>query len=68
MVSEKSSKLSSREGIAYIVVDDDTRSSDRVRLPAERPDRYDASFYADLLIRAATSVAVPPGGECDVQE
>ncbi|MFC5973073.1 type B DNA-directed DNA polymerase [Halomarina salina] len=49
------------EGVAYVVVDDDRRSCDRVRLAAERPDRYDASFYADLLVRAATSVVGPLG-------
>ena len=49
------------EGVAYVVVDDDRRSCDRVRLAAERPDRYDATFYADLLVRAATSVVGPLG-------
>ena len=49
------------EGVAYVVVDDETRTSERVRLAVERPTAYDEAFYSDLLIRAAVSVVAPMG-------
>jgi len=56
------------ESVTYVVVDDEKRSSDRVELAAEEPSAYDASFYADLLVRAAASVVGPQGWrESDVR-
>ena len=49
------------EDVEYVVVDDDARSAARVRLAYESLDRYDADFYADLLVRAAESVLSPFG-------
>ena len=46
------------QDIHYVVVDDDKRSRERVRLPFEVDD-YDTAFYADLLFRAAESVLSP---------
>jgi DNA polymerase I len=47
------------QDVSYVVVDDDNRSRDRVRLACENPDDYDATFYADRLLRAAESVLAP---------
>ncbi|WP_226022174.1 type B DNA-directed DNA polymerase [Halomicrobium salinisoli] len=49
------------QDVRYVVVDDDRRDRDRVRLPWEDPDRYDADFYETLLVRAAESVVSPLG-------
>ena len=49
------------EDVEYVVVDDDKRSAARVRLAHEDVDRYDAAFYADLLVRAAESIVSPLG-------
>ncbi|WP_254820849.1 type B DNA-directed DNA polymerase [Haloglomus halophilum] len=46
---------------AYVVVDDDATTADRVRLAHEEGDRYDADYYDDLLCRAAESVLSPLG-------
>jgi len=43
------------QDIHYVVVDDDKRSRERVRLSFEADD-YDRAFYAELLFRAAESV------------
>jgi DNA polymerase I len=53
--------VSPGEDVEYVVVDDDKASSARVALAFEEPDRYDADFYADLLVRAAESVVSPLG-------
>lgn len=47
----------------FVVVDDDARSRERVRLDFEIDDstEYDADFYADRLLRAAGSVLAPLG-------
>ena len=47
------------QDVSYVVMDDDKRSRDRVRLACENPDDYDAAFYADRLLRAAESVLAP---------
>jgi DNA polymerase I len=49
--------------VRYVVVDDDERSPERVRLAHESGDldRYDGEFYADQLYRAAESVLAPTG-------
>jgi DNA polymerase, archaea type len=47
--------------VSYVVVDDSKRSRDRVQLSHKSLDRYDADFYADLLLRAAESVCSPVG-------
>ena len=47
--------------IQYVVVDDDARTRERVRLDFEEPDSYDADFYANLLVRACESVVSPLG-------
>jgi len=50
------------QDVRYVVVDDGaTRPRDRVRLPFEAGDRYDAEYYADRLLRAAGSVVAPFG-------
>jgi len=49
------------QSVQYVVVDDDARSRERVRLAFEPIDDYDAEFYADLLIRACESVTAPLG-------
>jgi len=41
-----------------VVVDDEKRTRERVRLPWEA-DRYDPECYAELTIRAAESVLLP---------
>ncbi|MGM0605021.1 MAG: type B DNA-directed DNA polymerase [Halobacteriota archaeon] len=49
------------QSIAYVVVDDEKSSCDRVRLAVEEPDRYDPTYYDTELLRAATSVVSPCG-------
>ena len=49
------------QDVRYVVVDDDRSDRDRVRLPWEPIDRYDADFYETLLVRAAESVLSPLG-------
>ncbi|MFB6309597.1 MAG: type B DNA-directed DNA polymerase [Salinirussus sp.] len=49
------------QDVRYVVVDDTAESRERVRLPFEPVDDYDADFYADLLVRAAESVIAPIG-------
>ncbi|WP_119821781.1 type B DNA-directed DNA polymerase [Halalkaliarchaeum desulfuricum] len=48
------------QDVEYVVVDDDKRSRDRVKL-AHEADDYDADFYRERLIRAAESVLSPVG-------
>ncbi len=47
--------------IEYIVIDDTRSSRDRVRLATEEPATYDAAYYDQALLRAATSVLSPVG-------
>ncbi|MFC3957851.1 type B DNA-directed DNA polymerase [Halovivax cerinus] len=47
--------------VEYVVVDDSKSGRDRVQLPHEEIDRYDAEFYATELVRAAESVLSPAG-------
>ncbi len=49
------------QDVTYVVVDDDTKSRDRVRLAHEPGDDYDSEFYRDRLVRAAESVLSPRG-------
>ncbi len=49
------------QDVRYVVVDDDARLRNRVRLHFEDPPSYDADFYADRLLRAAESVLSPLG-------
>jgi len=51
-------KRSPGQDIHYVVVDDEKRSRERVRLPFEADD-YDPAFYVELLFRAAESVLSP---------
>jgi len=44
-----------------VVVDDDKRSRDRVRLACEGLDDYDPEFYLDQILRAAESLLAPFG-------
>ncbi len=64
--------LSYRPGqsVQYVVVADDaSRTMGRVRLHFEEYTDYDAEYYADLLVRAATSVVSPFGWtERDVRD
>ncbi|QLH79669.1 type B DNA-directed DNA polymerase [Halosimplex rubrum] len=47
--------------IAYIVVDDDKSSRDRVSLAHEGIDSYDTAYYETQLVRAVESVLAPLG-------
>ncbi len=49
------------EDVRYVVVDDDRRSRDRVKLAHESPTTYDTSYYVDLALRAAHSIVAPLG-------
>lgn len=51
------------ENVAYVVVDDEKTSRERVRLASEdgREGEYDVGFYRDLTVRAAESVLSPFG-------
>ncbi|PCR90037.1 DNA polymerase domain-containing protein [Natrinema ejinorense] len=49
------------QSVEYVVVDDDARGSERVRLALEEPRTYDADYYATLLVRACESVLSPLG-------
>jgi DNA polymerase I len=49
------------EDVRSVVVDDDARTADRVRLHFEDVDDYDAEYYVTLLVRAAESVCSPLG-------
>ena len=56
--------------VEYVVVDDDRRDRDRVRLASEgvSPDQIDTGHYEDLLVRACASVLGPLGWSAsDVQ-
>ncbi len=44
------------QSVRYVVVDDDARSAERVRLALEEPTDYDADFYATLLVSACEEV------------
>lgn len=48
------------QSITYVVTDDGRSGRERVALPGEA-ERYDAGFYADLLVRAAAEVTAPLG-------
>lgn len=56
-------ELSPGQNVRYVVVNDDARRQERVRMHFEDVDRYDAGYYADLLIRACESVISPLGWE-----
>jgi DNA polymerase I len=49
------------QDVHFVVVDDGARGRERVRLPFEEVGRYDADFYATLLVRACESVVSPLG-------
>jgi DNA polymerase I len=49
------------QDIAYVVVDDEKRSRDRVALAHETVESYDVSYYETRLIRATESVLSPLG-------
>lgn len=51
------------QNVRYLVVDDDKRSRDRVKLEFEDVEtgEYDADYYTTLLVRAAESVLSPLG-------
>ena len=50
------------QSVEFVVVDDGaSRPADRVRLPFECADAYDADFYAEQLVRACESVVSPLG-------
>jgi DNA polymerase I len=53
------------QDVRYVVVDDDRTDRDRVRLPWEDIDTYDADFYETRLIRACESVVSPLGWDRD---
>lgn len=49
------------QSVRYVVVDDDARTADRVRIPVEPIDEYDLEFYEGKLIEACESVLSPLG-------
>ncbi|WP_265110199.1 DNA polymerase domain-containing protein [Halosolutus halophilus] len=49
------------QSVRYVVVDDDARGPERVRLPFEDPSTYDPGYYAAALVRACESVVSPLG-------
>lgn len=49
------------ERVSYVVVDDESETSERVRLAFEQPETYDAKFYVDQLYRITESVLSPLG-------
>ena len=49
------------QDIEYVVVDDEKSSRDRVALPHEDIETYDASYYETQLVRAIESVLSPLG-------
>ncbi|ELZ20830.1 DNA polymerase I [Halosimplex carlsbadense 2-9-1] len=51
--------------VAYVVVDDDKSSRDRVALAHEVIDSYDAPYYETQLVRAVESVLSPLGWDRD---
>ena len=51
------------QDVCYVVVDDNARQSDRVRLHFELNDEYDESVYERELMRAAESIVSPLGWE-----
>jgi DNA polymerase I len=51
------------QDVRYVVVDDNARQSDRVRLHFELNDEYDESVYERELMRAAESIVSPLGWE-----
>jgi len=51
------------QDVRYVVVDDDARQPERVRLHFESVDTYDATVYERDLIRAAESIVSPNGWE-----
>lgn len=53
------------QDVAYVVVDDDRRSNERVRLTHEPLGEYDSEFYTDLAMRAGESVLSPLGWDRD---
>ena len=53
------------QDVSFVVVDDDRRSRDRVRLAVEDPRTYDREFYRERLLRAAASVLSPLGWRQD---
>ena len=51
------------QDVRYVVVDDGARLPNRVRLPFEKIEEYDADVYTRELIRAAESIVSPLGWE-----
>lgn len=49
------------QDVEYVVIDDDERLAERVRLPFETIEEYDAESYTAELIRAAESIVSPLG-------
>jgi DNA polymerase I len=49
------------QDVRYVVVDDDRRSRERVRLAHEAIPAYDGTFYRELALRAGESVLSPLG-------
>jgi DNA polymerase I len=49
------------QSVAYVVVDDNRRSKERVQLAHESLGPYDADFYRGLALRAGESILAPLG-------
>jgi DNA polymerase I len=49
------------QAVRYVVVADDDRSPERVRLAVESPATYDPAPYVELVLRATESVVAPLG-------
>ncbi|MFB6147152.1 MAG: type B DNA-directed DNA polymerase, partial [Halobacteriaceae archaeon] len=57
------------QDVAYVVVDDEKASRERVALAHESVERYDADYYETLLVRATESVLAPLGWDrADVRD
>ena len=59
--ADRGLELHPGQNVRFVVVDEDARRQQRVRLHFEAPDRYDADYYARLLVRACESVVSPLG-------
>ena len=59
--SDRGLSRSPGQDVAYVVVDDDERSRERVALADEEIDGYDVDYYRERLVRAAESVLSPVG-------
>ncbi|WP_435333587.1 type B DNA-directed DNA polymerase [Haloarchaeobius sp. TZWWS8] len=53
------------QAVHYVVIADEARNAERVRLDFEELDDYDADYYAELALRATESLVSPLGWDRD---